>query len=361
MSSLCFLDYSLNSPDHLETKGYKSNVPRPSKVGLEKLGQLETACSWHPGTLLRSETFKIFIPAFMKTWFFLNKVASSRCFHTEIMLRQFGLSLTCPCVPAFPLLVRSSTESHRVLSCWWFNRCWKKMRRGQKPWTNRGRYVYKRKVQVKAWKVYLNVWTTIPQEPTTHALIGSDAPVWFLPNLGPPVVPCYPFLGEGSPNYWNRLQKKGYPDSNLSTGGSSNWYGPSCRFRERMRLGSVCFGYKQELGLELGWMASLGCFTFLPFRATRPLPSVPTESVKCDSISKGWVTGKYRKTSSFECFGAISGIPAAKPLDLCRMDTQRWVKLGSLPIVSCCLPSTAIKRHWIVTQNDRQNPCSVWT
>ena len=36
--------------------------------------------------------------------------------------------------------------------------------------------------------------------------------------LGPPVVPFYPFLGEGSPTKID-YRKKGYPYSNLSTGG----------------------------------------------------------------------------------------------------------------------------------------------
>ena len=53
------------------------------------------------------------------------------------------------------------------------------------------------------------------------ALAPSNAGKCGGPN-GPrfPVVPFYPFLGKGSPaNY--RLQKQGYPYSNLSTGGPS--------------------------------------------------------------------------------------------------------------------------------------------
>ena len=39
-------------------------------------------------------------------------------------------------------------------------------------------------------------------------------------ELGPPVVPVYPFWGEGSPTKIYRLRQKiGYPYSNLSTGG----------------------------------------------------------------------------------------------------------------------------------------------
>ena len=46
-------------------------------------------------------------------------------------------------------------------------------------------------------------------------------------KLGPPVVPCKPtFFGGRVPQ--NRLKKKGYPDSNLSTGVYFFFFAGSC-------------------------------------------------------------------------------------------------------------------------------------
>ena len=45
--------------------------------------------------------------------------------------------------------------------------------------------------------------------------------VWFLACLRSPSRPFYPFLEEGSPTKIGYRKKKGFPCSNLSTGGPS--------------------------------------------------------------------------------------------------------------------------------------------
>ena len=59
--------------------------------------------------------------------------------------------------------------------------------------------------------------------------------VYLKPALGPQVVPVYPFLGEGSPTKIDH-RKRGYPYSNLSTGGPSATPLPACAFRTCQEL-----------------------------------------------------------------------------------------------------------------------------
>ena len=63
-------------------------------------------------------------------------------------------------------------------------------------------------------------------EPSMPSMPKHAMDIWMWPRtandcLGPPIVPFYTFLGEGSPT-----EKKGYPYSNLSTGGPSCWLFP---------------------------------------------------------------------------------------------------------------------------------------